>query len=80
MGEVFGFYGNIEYTIVLIGSLQLKGKIIETFDNGIMLEDGTRIPQDKILFFRPNLGTDEQQCDIIGLLITTGETTWIRTH
>lgn len=60
MGEVFDFYGNIEYTIVLIGSLQLKGKIIETFDNGIMLEDGTRIPQDKILFFRPNLGTDEQ--------------------
>lgn len=60
MGEVFDFYGNIEYTIVLIGSLQLKGKIIETFDNGIMLEDGTRIPQDKILFFRPNLGTDKQ--------------------
>lgn len=60
MGELFDFYGNIEYTIVLIGNIQLVGKVIGTFNNGVMMEDGTRIPQDKILFFRADLGTDDE--------------------
>jgi len=60
MDDVFEFYGDIVYTIVLEGNIQLVGKVIGTFTNGIMLEDGTRIPQDKILFFRADLGTNEE--------------------
>lgn len=58
MGDIFSFEYGIEYTIVLVGSLQLTGKVIETYSNGIMLEDYTHIPQDKILFFRPISGTE----------------------
>jgi|AGFS01.1.fsa_nt_gi hypothetical protein len=58
--DVFSFMPETKYTIVLEGGLQLEGEIIETFDNGIMLEDGTRIPQDKILFFRAEFGTNPE--------------------
>lgn len=58
MNDVFQFTPNTEYLIVLEGSLQLVGEVLMTFTNGIMLSDGTRIPQDKILFFRPEVGTN----------------------
>lgn len=60
MDDVFEFYGGVEYTIVLEGNIQLVGHVSGTFKNGIMMEDGTRIPQDKILFFRADLGTNEE--------------------
>lgn len=58
--DIFEFYGEIEYTIVLVGNIQLVGKVLGTFNNGVMMEDGTRIPQDKILFFRADVGTDTE--------------------
>ena len=58
--DVFEFHRDVEYTIVLEGSLQFVGKVETTFTNGIMLEDGTRIPENKILFFRANLGTNDE--------------------
>lgn len=58
MNNIFDFFRDVEYTIVLINSQHIVGIVAETFDNGIMMEDGTRIPEDKILFFRANLGTD----------------------
>lgn len=60
MDDVFEFYGGVEYTIVLEGNIQLVGHVAGTFKNGVMMEDGTRIPQDKILFFRADLGTNEE--------------------
>ena len=60
MEDVFEFYGEVEYTIVLEGNIQLVGKVIGTFKNGVMMEDGTRVPQDKILYFRADLGTNEE--------------------
>lgn len=58
MRDVFTFVPGVEYTIVLVGSIQLVSEVVDTFDNGIMLSDHTHIPQDKILFFRPNSGTE----------------------
>lgn len=60
MEDVFEFYGGVQYTIVLEGNIQLTGQVAGTFKNGIVMEDGTRIPQDKILFFRGELGTNEE--------------------
>lgn len=58
--DIFEFVHGVDYTIVLVGSLQLTGNVIDTYANGIELEDGTMIPQDKILFFRPNFGTPDE--------------------
>ncbi|AZU98275.1 hypothetical protein SEPL_096 [Salmonella phage SE_PL] len=60
MSDVFSFMRDVEYVIVLEGSIQLTGMVEETYDNGIQLHDGTCIPQDKILFFKANLGTNPE--------------------
>lgn len=57
--DIFSFMHGVEYTIVLVGEIQLVGIVTDTYSNGIEMHDGTRIPQDKILFFRPNAGTEE---------------------
>lgn len=60
MNDVFEFYGDVQYTIVLVGNIELNGKVIETYNNGIMLENGTRIAQDKIIYFRAESGTNAE--------------------
>lgn len=51
--SIFQFAENIPYMIVVEGGIQLDGMVTHCLTDGIVMEDGTHIPQDKILFFKP---------------------------
>ncbi|AQW88828.1 putative membrane protein [Erwinia phage pEa_SNUABM_50] len=51
--DIFTFDPAWIYKFTLMGGLQITGTIIRPFDNGIVLNDGTHIPTDKIVCFVP---------------------------
>lgn len=59
--DIFTFDPNWVYAITLVGGIIITGAIVHAYDNGIVTNNGTHIPTDKILYFIPerNFKTDE---------------------
>lgn len=60
MNGIYQFANNTMYSIVLDGGIQLEGIVEICLPDGIVMSDGTHIPQSKILFFK-SLGQTSTQ-------------------
>jgi hypothetical protein len=61
--DVFSFDPSYPYYIKLISGEQFTDMIIETYDNGIVLQGLQHIPTDKIAYFMPILNRQENETD-----------------
>ena len=61
--DVFTFDPSYLYTIKLVTGDTISGMIVETYDNGIVLNDLTHIPTDKIVYFKPVMRQQENETD-----------------
>lgn len=61
--DVFTFDPKFLYSIKLVTGEIIEGFIVETYDNGIVLNDLTHIPTDKIVYFKPVQRQQENETD-----------------
>ena len=50
--DIFQFELNTEYVFTMIDGSSLRGAVVATFKNGLALDDGSHIVQDKICYFK----------------------------
>ncbi|BEH88129.1 hypothetical protein [Klebsiella phage phiKp_21] len=50
--DVFTIDYGVEYKFVMQGGFEILGTVVDVFDNGIELSDGTRLVQEHILLFK----------------------------
>jgi hypothetical protein len=61
--DVFTFDPNYTYQIRLVTGELISGIVIETYDNGIVLNNLMHIPTDKIVYFSPVQRHEENETD-----------------
>lgn len=53
ISDIFTFDPDYAYQITLVTGLNITGRVVEVYDNGIVLDNAVHIPQSAIACFQP---------------------------